>query len=114
MTNLTKEGKSFSRSDIILESQEWSNNVIAKINDEFDCDSKNDAVRIHSQNMLSRELDYADHVITYGFTLVKVSGSETTNLARTISSKQIKGRPFVLCYHSTYDNVVYCCRSIFN
>lgn len=101
LTNLSKEGKSFSRSDIILESQEWSNNVIAKINDEFDCDSKNDAVRIHSQNMLSRELDYADHVITYGFTLVKVSGSETTNLARTISSKQIKGRAvrFMLSFH---------------
>lgn len=91
MTNLSNEVKSFSRSEIILESQQWSNNVIAKINDEYDCDSKNDAIRINSQNMISRELDFADHVITYGFTLVKLNGSETTNLARTISSKQTKG-----------------------
>lgn len=92
MTNLSKEGKSFSRSDIILESQEWCNNIIAKINDEFDCDSKDDIIRIRSQTMISRELDFADHVITYGFTLVKLTGSDTTNLARIISSKQIKGK----------------------
>lgn len=91
MTNLSKEGKSLSRSDMILESQEWSNNVIAKINDEFDCDSKNDAIRKRSQHLLSRELDFADHVITYGFTIMKVTGLETINLARTISSKQMKG-----------------------
>lgn len=96
--SLSNEGRSFSRSDIILESQEWSNNIIAKINEEHDCDSSNEAIRIHSQNMISRELDFADHVITYGFTLVKLTGSNKTNLARILSSKQIKG----LLYYKNY------------
>ncbi|KAJ6637456.1 Protein arginine N-methyltransferase 5 [Pseudolycoriella hygida] len=92
MISLTNEERNFSRSDIILESQEWSNNIIAKINDEFDCDSENDAIRLHSEKMLSREIDFADHVITYGFSLLKLTGAQTTNLARIVSSKQLKGQ----------------------
>lgn len=91
MTDSFKKSKSFSRSDMILESKEWSNGVVAKINEEFDCDSKNDDIRKHSQDMLSRELDFADHVVPYAYSLMKVTGLETTNLARIVSSKQLKG-----------------------
>lgn len=112
ITNLSKEGKSFSRSDMILESQEWSNNVIAKINDEFDCDSKNDAIRKRSQHLFSRELDFADHVITYGFTIMKVTGLQTINLARTISSKQMKGGSHLTCTQTKNVTCNLCYRSI--
>lgn len=91
MTNLSKGGNHFSRSDLILESKEWGNSIVAKINDEFDCDSKSDSIRKHSENILSRELNFADHVIPYAFTLMKVTGLDTTNLVRTIISKQTKG-----------------------
>lgn len=91
MTNISKRNKSFSRSDLILESKEWGSSVVAKINEEFDCDSKNDAIRKHSQNGLTRELNFADHVIPYAFTILKVTGLETTNLVRTIISKNMKG-----------------------
>lgn len=67
MTNVsTEEGKCFSRSDIILDSKEWSRSIVAKINEEFDCDSKNYDIRKHSETILSRELNYADQVIPYG------------------------------------------------
>lgn len=91
MKTLSTEDKTFSRSDIILESKEWSNSIIAKVNGEFDCDSVNDDIRKHSETILSRELNFADHVIPYVFTLMRINGSKTTNLVRTIISKQIKG-----------------------
>lgn len=91
MTNLSKGSKCFSRSDIILESKEWSNSIVAKINEEFDCDSTNEVIRKHGESILSRELNFADHVIPYAFTMLKVTGLITTNLARTIISKNMKG-----------------------
>ncbi|KAJ6643013.1 Protein arginine N-methyltransferase 5 [Pseudolycoriella hygida] len=92
MTGLYKGGNSFSRSDLILDSKEWSESIIAKINDEFDCDSKNDEIRKNSEKILTRELSFADHVIPYVFTLLKVTSLETTNLVRVVMSKNLIGQ----------------------
>ncbi|KAG4068690.1 hypothetical protein HA402_002381 [Bradysia odoriphaga] len=92
MTNTFKEGNSFSRSDLILGTKQWSKNIVAKINEEFDADSVIDEIRKRSETILSRELSYADHVIPYAFMLMKVTGTATTNLARLIISRITKGQ----------------------
>lgn len=86
-----KDATRFSRSDLILESKQWSKNIIAKINDEFDADSKESVIRKHSETVLQRELSFAEHVIPFAYMLMKVTSSDTTNLSRLIVSNVTKG-----------------------
>lgn len=74
----------FSRSDLILEANEWHQNIIAKLTDNIDCDSADDAFRRHSERILVQELSFSEHLCN-GSMLIRLHSERTVNLARTIA-----------------------------
>lgn len=79
----------FTRSDLILTSNEWYSRFIFKITESIDCDSQDDSVRIRSEQTLAQELSLAEHYNT-GNILVKLKSGNNVNLARLLS-KSIRG-----------------------
>lgn len=77
----------FTRSELLLEPSKWQTQVVAKLSDEIDCDSDDVNIRKFSESTISQEIAFAQHVAGNGQILVKVRGSNTSNLARKVSSE---------------------------
>lgn len=80
----------FSRSDLLLPSDDWRKNIITILDEHIDCDSPIESVRLRSEKVLNQELGFADHLSQYGHTLIKLKGQKTVNFARIIS-RNLKG-----------------------
>lgn len=76
----------FTRSELLLEPSKWHTQVVAKLSDFIDCDSIDDNVRKHSEETIKQEIAFAQHVAGHGKILIKICSTDTSNLARTISS----------------------------
>ena len=83
----------FTRSDLILKPQDWLNKVVVKLSDYIDCDSENHHVRKHSEATLIQEMLYAAHLAHNGYSIVRLKGTNTLNLARIITNN-LKGKRF--------------------
>lgn len=83
---LQQRHMAFSRSDLILEANEWHQWVIAKISDYIDCDSPDESFRKHSERTLLQELSFAEH-LQNGFVMLRLHSERTVNLARFVSRK---------------------------
>lgn len=98
-TPMKSKHLAFSRSDLLLSSQDWYSRIITKLSDYIDCDSPNDSVRKHSEKTLQQEISFSEHLIQQGHSLIKINSSNTMNLARMISIN-LKGEflevPFVV------------------
>lgn len=78
----------FSRSDLILEANDWHQRIIAKVTDTIDCDSPDDTFRRHSERVLQQELLFAEH-LSIASVVIRLHSERTVNLARVVS-RQIK------------------------
>lgn len=76
----------FSRSDLILEANEWHQRVIARVSDYIDCDSPDEAFRKQSERTLLQELSFAEH-LQNGFVMMRLHSERSVNLARIVSRK---------------------------
>lgn len=84
---LQKEHLRFTRSELLLEPSKWQTQVVAKLSDSIDCDSKDENVRKYSEATLKQEIAFAQHVSGHGSVLIKVNGTNSANLARVLSTE---------------------------
>lgn len=77
----------FTRSELLLEPAKWQTQVVAKLSDSIDCDSSDENIRKNSESTLKQEIAFAQHVAGHGSVLVKINGTNTSNLARILSSE---------------------------
>lgn len=78
----------FTRSDLSLESLDWSTKVIGRLSENIlGCDSPDTNVRKNSEASLRQELSFAHHCISNAYTLIKLRDARTINLARTINAE---------------------------
>lgn len=78
----------FTRSELLLEPSKWQNQVVAKLSDWIDCDSIDDNIRKQSEAAIKQEIAFSHHVAGHGHQmLVKVRGTNTSNLARMICAE---------------------------
>lgn len=81
----------FTRSDLSLESLDWSTKVIGKLSEKIlSCDSPDTK---NSEASLRQELSFAHHCISNAYTLIKLRDAQTVNLARTINA-ELQGECF--------------------
>ncbi|XP_054276086.1 protein arginine N-methyltransferase 5-like [Macrosteles quadrilineatus] len=80
----------FTRSDLILSSEEWSCNIVAMCSQNIDCDSPMEDRRKLSELILDQELTYASH-LAVAMAHITLSKPNNTNLARIINAKMLKG-----------------------
>ncbi|XP_042904254.1 protein arginine N-methyltransferase 5 isoform X2 [Parasteatoda tepidariorum] len=76
----------FTRSDLVLSSQDWSTLVVGRISSWIDLDSSVYSIRRNSEKALDQELNYAAH-LSLPAVLVTPSSSNCINLARHIYTK---------------------------
>lgn len=77
----------FTRSELLLDPAKWQSQVVAKLSDCIDCDSIDDNVRKFSEQTIKQEIQFSQHVSGQGQHLIKIRGTNTSNLARTISAE---------------------------
>lgn len=77
----------FTRSELLLEPSKWQTQVVARLSDQIDCDSIDENVRKFSESMVKQEIAFAQHVAGHGSLLIKIHGTNTSNLARIISAE---------------------------
>lgn len=77
----------FTRSELLMDPNKWETNVIAKLSDPINCDSPNDKLRIRAEAKLKQEMDFAQHLVSRGRILIKLHGTNTSNLARFVDSE---------------------------
>ncbi|KAG5315280.1 ANM5 methyltransferase, partial [Pseudoatta argentina] len=76
------------RPDLILNSSDWNNRIIAKFSSLINVDSTNPIIRKNSEETLNQELSLASHFGLSGVTLkLKCGINKNVNLARIISDK---------------------------
>lgn len=75
----------FTRSELMLEPSKWVSQVVTKLSNTVDCDSPNEHVRKSSEQTLKQEISFAQHVAHQ--MLIKINGTNTSNLARTICAE---------------------------
>lgn len=73
----------FSRSDLILDANEWHQKTIARLTDSIDCDSPDGAFRRHSVQVLQQEMSFSEH-LSNGSMLIRLRSGRSVNLARTM------------------------------
>lgn len=92
----------YTRSDLILSYNDWVRQVIPKIDNSVDCDSKDDHIRWHSESTLHQEMAFANHLSDTGYSLIRLNYRESfANLARIISTCKSKYK-FVVYFMSKY------------
>lgn len=74
----------FTRSDLLLNGEQWRRNIILKVSEVGECDSKNGNVRKQSIKNLKQEIDWAKHVDTISCVLVTLKDEDSCNLARQL------------------------------
>lgn len=86
-----KRNSAFTRSDMILSSQDWSTLVVGRLSvTHMDLDCKNEARRRHCEQMFVEELSYASH-LTLPAIVIPLKNSNPVNLARHLRSRLSAG-----------------------
>ncbi|KAJ1523643.1 hypothetical protein ONE63_001486 [Megalurothrips usitatus] len=78
----------FTRSDLLLQSSDWSTMIVGKISPYIDVDSEDAIYRRQSEEALAQEMTYASHLNLCAM-IVPLTSINQTNLARTIFSKVV-------------------------
>ncbi|XP_061393801.1 protein arginine N-methyltransferase 5 [Musca vetustissima] len=76
--------------DLLLTAEQWNTRVISIVSETIDCDSPNEIVRKNSEEVLKRDISWAEHLQYGGYTMMKLKGPNNLNLARVLTNK-IKG-----------------------
>ncbi|KAL5278043.1 PRMT5 family protein [Megaselia abdita] len=78
----------FSRSDLILEANDWSRRVIMMLSDPYGIDFKDGKVRQAKEALLCQELDHANFLQGSGYVMIRLNyGNKLANLARILAAK---------------------------
>lgn len=77
--------------DLLLTADQWNTRVISILSETIDCDSSDEVVRKNSEEVLKRDISWAEHLQYGGYTMMKLKGSNNLNLARVLTNK-IKGK----------------------
>lgn len=77
----------FTRPDLLLEPSKWHSQIVAKLSEFIDCDSVDVNVRKFSEATIKQEIAFSQHVAGHGQLLIKIRGTNTSNLARTICAE---------------------------
>ena len=88
---MNEKQSQFTYSDLILTPDQWNGKVIAMLTDTIDCDSSDEQVRKNSEEILKRDLSWAEHLLYGGFTMIKLKGGNNSNLAKVLNSRS-KGK----------------------
>ncbi|XP_071958231.1 protein arginine N-methyltransferase 5-like [Antedon mediterranea] len=75
----------FTRSDLLLSSQDWSSVIVGKISPWLQPDSHDETIRKNSEQALKQELTYAAH-LTMPAVLITLTSFNCTNLGRCLYS----------------------------
>uniref|UniRef100_A0AAG5DYL6 Protein arginine N-methyltransferase n=1 Tax=Anopheles atroparvus TaxID=41427 RepID=A0AAG5DYL6_ANOAO len=86
----SKHGQ-FTRSDLLLSSTNWINQVICRVGENVDLDSPIDRIRKHSERTILQEISFAEHLVQHGYMYTKLKGANCANFARTVASGALKG-----------------------
>ena len=85
---LSERHSVFTRSDLILNADQWMRRFVSKINDGIDCDSRNENVRRHSERVFHQEFSLAKHLGENGCSLVRLKSENCVNLAHLIGDTE--------------------------
>lgn len=78
----------FSRSDLILEANDWTRRVILVLSDPFGIDFKEKKIRHAKEKLLCQEFDHANFLQCGGYVMLRLNyGNRLANLARLLVTK---------------------------
>lgn len=92
---MNEKQSQFTYSDLLLTPDQWNGKVIAMLSDTIDCDSNDEYVRKNSEQVLNRDLSWAEHLLYGGFTMMKLKSGNNFNLAKILSGRS-KGKLIIL------------------
>ncbi|XP_013110933.2 protein arginine N-methyltransferase 5 [Stomoxys calcitrans] len=90
-------------SDLLLTADQWNTRVISILSESIDCDSSDEVVRKNSEEVLKRDISWAEHLQYGGYTMMRLKGPNNLNLARVLTNK-IKG--ILLIHVPLYNSAV--------
>lgn len=76
----------FTRSDLLLESKIYYEQLVTRLNDTIDCDSADENIQEHSVKTLKQELAYCQHLSSEGYALTRLQNTNTVNLTRILNT----------------------------
>lgn len=78
----------FSRSDLILDANDWARRVILVLSDPYGVDFKDSNIRHAKESMLCQEMENANFLQCSGYVMVRLTyGNKLANLARLLVTK---------------------------
>uniref|UniRef100_A0A1A9ZYR9 Protein arginine N-methyltransferase n=1 Tax=Glossina pallidipes TaxID=7398 RepID=A0A1A9ZYR9_GLOPL len=87
---MNKADSKFTYGDLLLTADQWNTKTILILSELIDCDSLDPVVRKNSEEILRRDISWAEHLQYGGYTMIKLRRAKNLNLARVIT-QQIKG-----------------------
>lgn len=89
----------FTYPDLILPSDHWNGKVINVLSDTIDCDAEDVVVRRNAEEVLKRDISWAEHLQFGGYTMLRLKSERNLNMAR-IASSNVKGKFLISLQHS--------------
>ncbi|XP_017494409.1 PREDICTED: protein arginine N-methyltransferase 5 [Rhagoletis zephyria] len=80
----------FTYSDLIFPSDQWNGKVISMLSDTIDCEAEDPVVRRNAEEVLKRDISWAEHLQYGGYTMLQLKSERNLNMAR-IASCTVKG-----------------------
>lgn len=74
----------FTRSELLLNAKQWRQNIIMKVGEFNDCDSRDKFVWKQSNQSMKQEVDWARHLDELACVMVTLNSDQSTNLARQL------------------------------
>lgn len=87
---MNKADSKFTYGDLLLTADQWNTKTILMLSELIDCDSLDPVVRKNSEEIVRRDISWAEHLQYGGYTMVKLRRAKNLNLAR-VMTQQIKG-----------------------
>lgn len=82
--NIGKSSQRFTRSDLVLNADQWRHDTILKVSENIDCDSNEPQLQKASERNLKQELEWAKHLDTIAHLMVSLNSENSCNLARNL------------------------------
>ncbi|XP_036344111.1 protein arginine N-methyltransferase 5-like [Rhagoletis pomonella] len=80
----------FTYSDLIFPSDQWNGKVISMLSDTIDCEAEDPVMRRNAEEVLKRDISWAEHLQYGGYTMLQLKSERNLNMAR-IASSTVKG-----------------------
>uniref|UniRef100_A0A1B0GBX7 Protein arginine N-methyltransferase n=1 Tax=Glossina morsitans morsitans TaxID=37546 RepID=A0A1B0GBX7_GLOMM len=81
---MNKADSKFTYGDLLLTADQWNTKTILMLSELIDCDSLDPVVRKNSEEIVRRDISWAEHLQYAGYTMVKLRRAKNLNLARVL------------------------------